>query len=56
LFCVVRRGVESTRPLPVFSSAVSATSRLNAPLIEPSARPMPDVAAAAARLITDDVF
>ena len=30
------------RPLPVFSSAVSATSRLNAPLIDPSARPIAD--------------
>ena len=39
LFCVETRGVESMRPLPCCSSAVSATSRLNAPLIEPSARP-----------------
>jgi hypothetical protein len=36
--------------LPVFSSAVSATSRLKAPLIEPSARPIADEAAAAGKL------
>ena len=39
LFCVVTRGVDRMRPLPDVSSAVSATSRLNAPLIDPSARP-----------------
>ena len=39
LFCVETRGVESTRPLPVVSSADSATSRLNAPLIDPSCSP-----------------
>src|SRR5689334_23347093 len=32
-------GVESRRPLPEVSSAVNATSRLNAPLTEPSVRP-----------------
>ena len=42
---VVSRGVDRMRPLPVFSSAVSATSRLNAPLIDPSARPIAEVAA-----------
>jgi hypothetical protein len=35
LFCVVTRGVDSRRPLPLFSSAVSATSRLKAPFIDP---------------------
>src|SRR5437773_6615722 len=39
LFCVVTRGVERIRPWPDVSSAVSATSRLKAPLIDPSARP-----------------
>src|SRR5256885_797592 len=39
LFCVVTRGVERMRPLPVVSSADSARSRLNAPLTDPSARP-----------------
>src|SRR4051794_27929765 len=39
LFCVVTRGVDSTRPLPDVSSADNATSRLNAPLIDPSASP-----------------
>ena len=39
LFCVDTRGVESRRPLPLVSSADSATSRLNAPFTEPSARP-----------------
>src|SRR5689334_4359785 len=39
LFCVVTRGVDSRRPLPVLSSAVKATSRLNDPLTAPSARP-----------------
>ena len=43
LFCVVRRGVDRMRPLPLFSSAVSATSRLKAPLIEPSARPIAEL-------------
>src|ERR1700680_4898166 len=38
LFCVVTRGVDSRRPLPLFSSAERATSRLKAPLIDPSAR------------------
>src|SRR5205823_10271030 len=40
---------ERMRPLPVFSSAVSATSRLNAPLTEPSASPIALVAPAAGR-------
>ena len=44
LFCVVSRGVERMRPLPVRSSADSATSRLNAPLTAPSARPIAEVA------------
>ena len=39
LFNVVTRGVDRMRPFPVDSSAVRATSRLNAPLTEPSARP-----------------
>ena len=39
LFCVVTRGVDRMRPLPDRSSADSAMSRLNAPLIEPSASP-----------------
>ena len=38
------------RPLPLRSSAVSATSRLNAPLTEPSARPIADVAPGTGRL------
>src|SRR5262245_40935726 len=50
LFCVVTRGVESSRPLPLRSSAVRATSRLNAPLIEPSARPTALLAAGTPRL------
>ena len=44
LFCVETRGVEMTASLPCCSSAVSAMSRLNAPLIAPSARPTADVA------------
>src|SRR5437870_558044 len=40
LFCVDTRGFESTRPFPELSIAVSATSRLNAPLTDPSARPI----------------
>src|SRR3954451_19857474 len=39
LFCVVTRGVDRMRPLPVVSSADNATSRLNAPFTDPSARP-----------------
>ena len=39
LFCVDTRGVDRTRRLPELSAAESARSRLNAPLIEPSARP-----------------
>src|SRR5436190_18318365 len=38
LFCVVTRGVDSRRPLPLVSSAERATSRLKAPLTDPSAR------------------
>ena len=53
LFCVVTRGVESTRPLPVRSSADSATSRLKAPLTAPSARP---IAEAGRRLTRPAVF
>src|SRR5438477_12158911 len=50
LFCVVTRGFERMRPLPVVSSAESATSRLNAPFTDPSARPTALVAADAGRL------
>src|SRR5580658_5376975 len=49
LFWVETRGVDSTRALPFDSSADSCASRLNAPLIEPSARPTALVAPAAAR-------
>src|SRR5438093_3990549 len=40
LFWVVTLGVDRIRPLPLASRADSWTSRLKAPLIEPSARPM----------------
>ena len=50
LFCVDTRGVDSTRPLPVVSSADSATSRLNAPLTEPSCSPTALGAPATGRL------
>src|SRR5690606_40019890 len=44
LFCVDTRGVDSSRPCPVSSSADSATSRLMAPLMEPTARPTVELA------------
>src|SRR5439155_11431528 len=50
LFCVVTRGFDRILPLPVVSSAESATSRLNAPFTDPSARPTALDAADAARL------
>src|SRR3954447_8248177 len=49
LFCAETRGVDSTRRLPALSAAVIATSRLNAPLIEPSEIPAPLVGAGAPR-------
>src|SRR5262249_14728293 len=45
LFCVETLGVERRRALPVLSAAESATSRLNAPLTDPSANPTALVAA-----------
>src|SRR5512142_51589 len=53
LFCVDTRGVDSTRPLPVVSRADSATSRLNAPLIEPSCSPTALVAPFTGSLTAD---
>ena len=50
LFCVATRGVERMRPWPDDSSADKATSRLTAPLTEPSARPIPLVAGDTPRL------
>src|SRR5579872_2328803 len=52
LFCVVTRGVERMRPLPDVSSADSATSRLNEPLTDPSARPTALVAPETGRFTT----
>src|SRR4029453_15478755 len=49
LFWVVNRGVDSTRPLPLRSSAFSATSRLKAPLTAPSAMPTAVVASGTPR-------
>src|SRR5207247_4423565 len=49
LFNVETFGVDSKRPLPELSSADSATSRLNAPLIAPSCRPTALVAAGVGR-------
>src|SRR6266851_3693253 len=40
LFWVDTRGVERMRTWPLVSAADSATSRLNAPLTEPSANPI----------------
>ena len=51
LFCVVTRGVDSRRPLPADSRAVSAMSRFNAPLIDPSAMPTALLGAAAGRVV-----
>src|SRR5215207_8447571 len=50
LFCVETRGVDRILPLPLDSSADSATSRLKAPLIDPSARPTALVGPATPRL------
>src|SRR5262245_38690867 len=55
LFRVDTFGVDSSRPLPDVSSADSATSRLNAPLIDPSIRPTALDAAGAARFTAVDV-
>src|ERR1019366_6993659 len=52
LFCIVTRGVERRRPLPELSSADRATSRLKAPLTEPSCRPTALVAAPTAGRLT----
>src|SRR5512145_3143374 len=50
LFKVETFGVDSRRPLPFRSSAVSATSRLNAPLIDPIVRPTALLAPGTGRL------
>src|SRR4051812_20806951 len=53
LFCVETRGVESTRPLPLVSRADNATSRLKAPLIDPSWSPTALVAPGTGRFTAD---
>src|SRR5262245_12998848 len=55
LFCADTRGDDRTRRLPDVSAAVSAKSRLNAPLIDPSARPTALLGAGAGRLTAVDV-
>src|SRR5438093_7398364 len=53
LFCVVTRGVDRMRPLPDVSSADNATSRLKAPLIDPSASPTALLAPGTPRFTAD---
>src|SRR5262245_60741312 len=55
LFWVDTRGVESSRPLPAFSRADRATSRLIAPFTEPSARPRALLAPFTPRFTTEFV-